>query len=162
MADRTQTRIRPSRKSAAGSGSLLPAHSMPSRKRTIRLFRADGADAPPFVCSESNWLLDWESCGSSFLDMLTFFPVPLIFCDYEQFPLTRKAILGIFRPLGSGVHDIANNFAVNVGQPAFKSVMVIGQPFVIETEQVKDRRMKVVYGRHIFNRFVRKFVGRPV
>ena len=52
--------------------------------------------------------------------------------------------------------------AVDVGQAAIDSVVAEGQAFVIEAEQVQDRRVQVVDRQDVFDGFETEFVGRAV
>ena len=52
--------------------------------------------------------------------------------------------------------------SVDVGQASFETVVVKRQPLVVEPQQVQDRRVEVVDGRHILDGFETEFVSRSV
>ena len=51
---------------------------------------------------------------------------------------------------------------MHVRQPAFDAVVVERQSFVVEAQQVQNRRVKVVDGRDVFDRSMAEFVGGAV
>ena len=50
---------------------------------------------------------------------------------------------------------------MNVGEPARCAVVVIGEPFVVEAEQVEDRGVEVVDVDHVLDGLVAELVGGP-
>ena len=60
-------------------------------------------------------------------------------------------------PTDSG-QNLLNNFASHIRQTEISAIVEIGQPGVIQSEQMKNRRVKIVDTRAIFNRFVTDFI----
>ena len=59
-------------------------------------------------------------------------------------------------------NNIADNPAVDVGQPKVPAGIAVGQSFVIKAHQVQDRRVKVMDVNRVFGRLKPKLIGRPV
>ena len=72
----------------------------------------------------------------------------------KRFSMTNDVEGGCF--LGQ---NTADHVAVDVGEPARCAVVVIGEPFVVEAEQVEDRRVEVVNVDDVFDGLVAEFVG---
>jgi len=51
---------------------------------------------------------------------------------------------------------------VNVGESPLEAVVEIGEPGVIEAEQMQDRGVEVVEGPHVLGRFDTEVIGCPV
>src|SRR5437870_4568445 len=58
--------------------------------------------------------------------------------------------------------DVGEHCPVNVGETAFDAVVVVGEAFVIQAQQMEDRGVEIVKGCHVLHRLVAKLVGGPV
>ena len=58
----------------------------------------------------------------------------------------------------SGQHA-PNHMAMNIREPPRSAVVVVGEPFVVEAEQVEDGRVEVVDVDHVFDGLVAELVG---
>ena len=52
--------------------------------------------------------------------------------------------------------------AVNICQPVVASGIAVGEPFVIETEQMQDGCLQIMHVDFVFDRLEAKFIGRSV
>jgi hypothetical protein len=57
---------------------------------------------------------------------------------------------------------LLDHVPVHVGEPALDPVVVEREPGVIEAEEVEDRGVEIVDGRHLLHGLVAELVGRPV
>ena len=55
----------------------------------------------------------------------------------------------------------ANHMPVNVCEPTRCAVVIIGEPFVVEAEQVEDSGVKIVNVDHVVEGLVAELVGGP-
>ena len=62
--------------------------------------------------------------------------------------------------VGSGVRDLRDQRAVDVGQPHVAAVEPVGQLRVIHAQQMQHRRVQVVVRDRLFLRLVAELVGR--
>lgn len=58
--------------------------------------------------------------------------------------------------------DLFDNVTMDIGKAAFEAIVVIGQAFVIETEEVEDGGVEVVDGGDVFSGFVAEVIGGSV
>ena len=56
--------------------------------------------------------------------------------------------------------DLPDHVAVDVGEPARRAVVVVGEPLVVEAEQVEDRGVEVVDVDDVLDGLVAELVGR--
>ena len=57
---------------------------------------------------------------------------------------------------------VSNHSAVDVSQAEVAAAVAVGEPRVVEAEEVEHRGLQVVYVHRFFNRFEPEFVGRSI
>src|SRR5688572_5625532 len=73
---------------------------------------------------------------------------------------TRRERARLDRPNRSrSGEDLANYVAVYVGEAALDAVVVVGEPFVVDTKKVEDRRVEVVDFDRLLGGFPADLVG---
>ena len=56
--------------------------------------------------------------------------------------------------------DFANDVTVNVGQTSMRTIVIIGQPLMVQAEEMQDGRVEVMDVHHVFDGLVAEFIGR--
>ena len=72
-------------------------------------------------------------------------------------PINRSSV-----PSQPSRNNFVDDVSVDVGQAEIPTGIVEGETFVIQAEQVKDRRVPIMNADRILDRFVTELVGRPV